>query len=459
MAPQLSPLIEAAPAPVPATSQRGYQPVAEESTVAYPEVRGQLPPELDGSFLRIGPNPLGGRDPRLSVLTGDPMVHGLRLRDGRAEWYRSRWLRTGRVCAALGALPTPGPRHGLSEDCNGNLLRFGRRLYALGDGGVLPIELDEQLGTVARSDFDGTLPGGFSAHPEQDPLTGELFAMAYYHVQPYLRFLTLGPDGAVRRAVPVPLPSPSMVHAFSLTERYVVVYDLPVLFDPAAAAAGSRVPYTWREGHGARIGLLRRDRDDLPVRWIEIEPCYVFHPLNAYEEQDGRVVLDVVRHERVFDRDRLSPGESEPTLWRWTVDPAAGAMTARQLCEIPEEFPRVDDRYRTVRHRYGFAVAMDCRRHGPFAGSALLRHDLAADRTDAHVFGPGRLTGEPTFIPRSPEAPEGDGWVLSLVYDSALDRSELAVLDTRDFTGEPVATVRLPVRVPHGLHSTWVPAL
>jgi carotenoid cleavage dioxygenase-like enzyme len=445
----LSPVAAAPP------TSRGYRPVAEEATVRLPEVAGRLPARLDGSFLRIGPNPLSGaRDPRQNILAGDPMVHGLRIRAGRVEWYRNRWLRTGRVSGALGTLPAPGPRHGLSEDCNGNLLRHAGRLFAVGDGGVLPTEIDEELRTVARSDFDGTLRGGFSAHPEHDPLTGELFATAAYHERPHLRFLTLGPDAAVRRDVPIEVKAPGMVHAFSLTERYAVVYDLPVLFDPAAAAAGSRVPYSWKDGHGARLGVLRRECEDpADVLWIEIEPCYVFHPLNAYEE--GReLILDVVRHTRVFDRDRLSPGESQPTLWRWTVDPVAGTVAQRQLSDLPQEFPRVDERYRTVRHRYGFAVAMDCHRHGPFAGGALLRHDLEAGRTDVHEFGPGRQTGEPAFVPRSDDAPEGDGWLLSLVYDEASDRSELIVLDTREFGGDPVATVR----VPHGLHSAWIPA-
>jgi carotenoid cleavage dioxygenase len=435
----------------------GYRPVAEEVTVRSPEVAGSLPARLDGRFLRIGPNPLGGaRDPRQNVLAGDPMVHGLRIREGRVEWYRNRWLRTGRVCGALGALPTPGPRHGLSEDCGGNLLWHAGRLFAVGDGGVLPIEIDAQLRTVARSDFDGTLGGGFSAHPEHDPLTGELFAMAYYHEEPYLRFVTLGPDGLVRREAAIDVEAPGMVHAFSLTERYAVVYDLPVEFDPCAAAAGSRVPYTWRAGRGGRLGVLRREGGGQDVLWIDIEPCYVFHALNAYEDGD-RLVLDVVRHARVFDRDRLSPGESEPMLWRWTVDPAAGTVVQQQLCDVPEEFPRIDDRYRTVRHRYGFATAMDCGRHGPFAGAALLRHDLETGRTDAHEFGPGRVAGEAVFVPRRDDAPEGDGWLLSLVYDEAVDRSELVVLDTDDFDGDPVATVRLPVRVPHALHSAWIP--
>ena len=443
----------------PPLTHDGSRPVAEEADVPFPRVLGHLPAALDGRFLRIGPNPLGGaRDPRRHALAGDPMVHGLRIRDGAVAWYRNRWLRTGRVCAALDALPTPGPRHGLSEDCGGNLLWHAGRLFAIGDGGVLPVELDAELRTVARSDFGGTLAGGFGAHPERDPLTGELLAMAYSHEEPYLRFVTVGPDGSVRGDVPIDVKFPSMVHAFSLTERYAVVYDLPVRFDPCAAASGSRIPYTWHAGHEARLGVLDRASGGTDVLWIDIEPCYVFHALNAYEE-GGLLTVDVVRHARVFDRDRLGPGESEPTLWRWTVDPVRGTVAQSRLSDVPQEFPRVDDRFRTLRHRYGFATAMDRGgRAGPFAGPALLRHDLRTGRLDVHRYGRGRVAGEAVFVPRSESAPEGDGWLLSLLYDASTDLSELIVLDTEDFTGEPAARVPLPVRAPHALHSAWIPA-
>jgi carotenoid cleavage dioxygenase-like enzyme len=436
-------------------SSGGYLPVADEVSVLSPQVIGELPPGLDGSFLRIGPNPLGRTDPaRHNLLAGDPMVHGLRIRDGRAEWYRNRWVRTDRVSRALGALPTPGPRHGLSDNCNGNILRHAGRTFAVGDGGVLPTELGRDLATVARSDFDGTLPAGLSAHPESDPVTGELYAVAYYHELPYIHYLTIGVDGRVRKAEPIETKNTSMMHAFSLTERYAVIYDLPVTFSPEAAAAGSRVPYTWNDTHGARLGVLPRDGGDADVLWMDIDPCYVFHPLNAYEE-GRRLVVDVVRHQRMFDREPLRPGESAPSLWRWSVDLASGMVTEEQLDDHVEEFPRIDDRFKGSRNRYGFATQMRPG-SGGLAGPALLRHDLDARRTEAHGFGPGRETGEAVFVPRSAIAPEGDGWLMSLVYDGVTDRSDLVVLDTADFTGEPVATVRLPVRVPHGFHATWI---
>lgn len=439
------------------TLSPGSRPVTEEVTVHELDVVGELPVELDGRLLRIGPNPLGPTDPgRDHVLAGDAMVHGIRLGDGRAQWYRNRWVRTDRAVRALGGLPTPGPRHGLSDNANSGLVRHGNRILALGDGGVLPIELSGDLETLARIDFDGTLPNGFSAHPARDPYTGELYALSYYHELSEVSLLTVGADGRVRQAESIAVPDLPMMHAFSLTERYAVIYDLPVTFDGSAAASGSRVPYRWNERHGARLGVLPRTGGQSDVVWTEIDPCFVFHPLNAYET-DRDIVLDVVRHDRVFDRDRLGLGECEPTLWRWTVDRRTGALREqRQLDDRPQEFPRVDDRFAGEKHQHGFSVEVNCDAGG-FAGPALLHHDLAAGRTEVHRFGPGRETGEAVFVPRAPWAPEGDGWLLSFVYDAAEDRSDLVVLDTRDFSGPPAAIVRLPVRVPYGLHVAWLP--
>jgi len=436
----------------------GYRPVADEVRVHRPNVVGELPRQLNGTFLRIGPNALGQTDAaRTHMFSGDPMLHGLRIRDGRAEWYRNRWVRTDRVSRKLGGLPTPGPRHGLSDNANGNLIQHAGRLMVTGDGGALPFEIGRDLETVARLDFDGTLPAGFSAHPERDPLTGELFAMAYYPELPYVNYLTIGVDGRVRKAEPIAVKNTPMMHAFSITERYAVIYDLPVTFSPEAVDAGMRVPYAWNESHGARLGVLPRNGGDGDVLWMDIDPCYVFHPLNAYEA--GRsIIVDVIRHDRVFDRDPLRPSESAPSLWRWTIDLRSGTVQEEQLEDFVEEFPRMDERFKGSYARYGFAVGMRYGEGAALAGPALLRHDLASRRTDMHHLGAGREAGEAVFVPRSANVPEGDGWLLSLVYDKTTDRSDLIVVDTADFTGEPAAIVQLPVRVPHGFHAAWVEA-
>jgi carotenoid cleavage dioxygenase-like enzyme len=431
-------------------NEGGYRPVRDEDFVAEPQVIGTLPVELDGCFLRSGPNAMGGRPAGGHLFAGAPMIHSVRLRDGRAQWYRNRYVRTDAVSRALGTLPAPGPRNGFFDDVNANVIHHAGRTLAVGDGGALPYEIGPQLETLGRTDLDGTLPGGLSAHPQVDSMTGELVAATFTPQSPCVTLLTIGTDGRVTRSTQLPMPGISMMHAFSITRQYAVLYDLPVTYGNGGARAG----YRWDDDHGARLCIVPRSGGAGDVRRIEIEPAYVFHPVNAYEVGSDRIVVDVVRHERAFDHDALRPSESRPALWRWTVDLRAGTVAEQQLSEHCEEFPRMDDRFKGQAARYAFGVQMH--RSG-LAGDALLRHDLRTGTTDVHPVGPGQETGEAVFVPRGPSAPEADGWLLSMVYNAVHDRSEVQVIDTADFTGDPVAVVRLPVRVPHGFHSTWIP--
>lgn len=438
-------------------SSGGYRPVSQETTIDGLEVIGKLPEALDGSFLTIGANPFGRPSPaRDHALAGDGMVHGLRLGQGRAQWYRNRWIRTDNAVRHLGGLPTPGRRQGLSDNANTAIVRHAGKILALGDG-VLPMELSPELETVSRIDFDGTLVGGFASQPVSDPVTGEMYAVVYNHEQAHVDYVTIGADGRVRRTAPIATKNSPMMHAFAHTGRHAVLFDLPVTFDADAAAAGSRVPYTWDENHGARLGVLPREGGDADVLWMEIEPCYVFHVANAFDS-GSYTIVDVVRHARVFDREPPRLGESEPQLWRFTIDRRAGLVHEERLDARPQEFPRVDERFRGEDHRFVLATQVRADRRGALAGPALLRHDLRDGTVETHRLGPAREAGEAVFVPRKPWAPEGDGWVLAMVYDAAEDRSELIVLDTADFAGPPVAVVRLPVRVPHGFHGTWLAA-
>ncbi|MFJ5228470.1 carotenoid oxygenase family protein [Kitasatospora sp. NPDC088391] len=436
----------------------GYRPAPAETTHTDLAVRGVLPPQLDGTFLRIGPNPRGEHDPAVRhAFAGTGMVHGLRLGGGRAHWYRNRLLRDDALARDLGELPVPGPRHGHGGEVNANLVRHAGRTLAVTDG-ALPLVLDAELRTVARTDFDATLPGGFCAHPLTDPVTGELHAVAVDPAGGTAVLLTVDTAGRVREARPVPVKGRPWMHAFALTARHTVLFDLPVAHDEAEARSGSPVPLAWQPDRDARIGIVPRDRPDAAPLWLDLPPCFVFHPVNAFEDAEGRITVDVIRHERAFDRDRLHPSESAPTLWRWTLDPREGAVVERQLDGRVQEFPRIDERRTGLPYRYAFTVELVPGDGAALCGPALLRHDLATGRTDRHAFGPGRQGGEAVFVPRDATAPEGDGWLLTLVYDPAADRSELLVLDTADFTGPPVAVVPLPVRVPHGFHARWVPA-
>jgi len=452
-----------------------FGPVHDEVTAFDLEVTGTLPAQLDGRYLRNGPNPIDADPAKYHWFTGDGMVHGIRLRDGRAEWYRNRWVRSGRVPAALGEPDPGGPRtEGMDNAPNTNVIGLAGRTFAIVEAGAKPVELDDELATVGRCDFDGTLPNGYTAHPKLDPVTGELHAAGYFWARPdVIEYTVISPEGRVTRREDLAVPGSPMVHDMSITEHFAVFYDLPVTFDLGDAAAGATFPYAWNPGYGARVGVLPRDGSGVAdLRWFEVEPCYVFHPLNAYDEvaADGtrRIVMDVVRHDRVFDTSRLGPDESTPTLWRWTIDlgsaagPATGGRVVEtQLEDTAMEFPRVDERVVGRRHRYGFAASVATRTERPgisFDGARILCRDDHTGTLRFHDLGAGRAAGEAVFVPGSPDATGLDGYLMTIVYDAAEDRSDLVVLSAEDLEGGPVATVHLPQRVPFGFHGNWVPS-
>lgn len=435
-----------------------FAPVHEEHTAFDLPVTGTLPPELDGRYLRNGPNPLLTPDPATyHWFVGDAMVHGLSLRDGRAEWYRNRWVRSTAVSEALGEAPKPGERFADMETANTNVIGHAGRTFAIVEAGARPVELTDELDTRCHSDFDGTLPHGYTAHPKRDPETGELHAVSYYWGRPVLEYTITDRQGHVRHRVDIPVEDGPMVHDCSLTETTVVLYDLPVTFSFDAVAAGRSFPYEWNPAHPARIGLLPREGHADDVVWFEVEPCYVFHPLNAYDDGDT-VVLEVVRHPKMFDRDKLGPNDGPPTLWRWTVDRVAGRVREEQLDDTPIEFPRVDERVVGRRHRFGWGTGLGVEGDDiTFRGGGFVRYDLTTGAHETVDFGPGRHPGELVFVPRTADAAEDDGWFLTLVHDRAEHRSELVVLDAAALGDGPVARVHLPLAVPLGFHGNWIP--
>jgi carotenoid cleavage dioxygenase len=438
-----------------------FAPVRREVTAWADEltVAGVIPPELNGRFLRNGPNPVGSPEPSTyHWFTGDGMVHGIRLRDGRAEWYRNRWVRSAAVADALGEEPRLGPTHaGMDFGPNTNVIGHAGRTFALVEAGARPYELTDELDTVGPCDFGGTLSGGYTAHPKRDPLTNELYAVSYFWGWGNdIEVTVLDHEARVRSSRRVAMGGPVSVHDTAITQRHIVLFDLPVLFDMERAAQGLSFPYRWYDDYPARIGLLPRDGDSTEVIWHEIDPCYVFHPMNAYDDTDGTVVLDVVRHASMFRTAFLGPNEGPPTLERWHLDTRGGPVKEDRLDDRGQEFPRIDERRVGLPHRYGYCVTVG-EKHGIVGTeSALLRHDLVAGTSERRTYSAGTTLGEAVFVPRAPDAPEGEGWVMVLVHGGDTGTSSLQILAAEDIGGPPQAVITLPQRVPAGFHGNWV---
>ena len=240
---------------------------------------------------------------------------------------------------------------------NTHIIFHGGRTLATVEAGPRPYELTYELDTVGPSDFGGTLPGGFAAHTKLDHATGELHAIAYFWAWDHVQHVVVDATGKVIRTTDVPIPDGPMMHDFALTPTYVVLLDLPVTFSLDAVAAGKELPYVWNPGHQSRVGLLPRDGSG-GVRWIEVDPCWVFHCLNAHDADNGQVVVDLCQYTDSFDPSTLWAAHGPVTLDRWTIDPVAGKVKQERLDDRGQEFPRVDDRIISRPHRYGYSAAI-----------------------------------------------------------------------------------------------------
>jgi carotenoid cleavage oxygenase len=428
-----------------------FAPVEAETTAFDLSVEGQVPEELEGRLLRIGPNPITAPDASMHHwFVGTGLVHGLRLRGGRAEWYRSRYVGSARVSATLGRAELPGPGRGTRDrGANTNLMSTGGRLFAIADAGSHPVELSYELDSVTRSDFDGTLTESFSAHPRRDPATGEHHVLTYQPGRPTLHYLVVDKAGRARSVAEVLMPHGPLVHDVAITATSVVVLDLPTTFQLNGTVM---FPYAWNPEQAPRIGLLPRSGDVASMQWFDAPSCFVFHIMNAYDE-GSRVIVDVVRHPRMFDKDKRGPNEGRPILARWLLDRATGRLSEAILDDHGSEFPRINGARSGVAYRYGYTAHWaENLTFGP-----AMKHDLTAGRTEIHHYGPGRVTLEPVFVRRQGSVDEDDGWILSYVYDAERNKSDVVILDARNFEGPPVATIRLPVRVPFGFHGGWAP--
>ena len=442
-----------------------HTPMSEELTLAELEVDGEIPLELDGRYLRIGPNPVTPPDPAsYHWFIGDGMAHGLRIRGGKAEWYRNRWIRSNAVSDALGEPRKPGTRHPRTDTANTNIVGIDGRTFAIVEAGGMPVELSDTLDTIAHNPFDDTLQNTFSAHPHLDPATGEMHAICYDAQTPDTVWHTVVDQGGkVVREEPIAVKDGPSIHDCQITKNYALVFDLPAVFSLKRLIAGYAFPFEWNTKHPSRLGLLPRNGKGEDVIWCAIdEPCYVYHPANAFEIEDGpkkgNVVVDVVVHESTYDSSAQGPGGKWVRFERWTADPVAKTVEREVIHDKPQEFPRYDERLTSQPYRYAYCIGLADNEGLDMGGSQLFKHDLETRTTQVRDLGADRHPGEFVFVPRSPDAAEDEGWLIGLVIDAANERTELQILKADDFTGEAQAVIHIPHRIPPGFHGNWVPS-
>lgn len=447
-----------------------YRPVHDEIDADELIVEGELPDALVGSYVRNGPNPLFAPQGAYHLFDGDAMLHGVHL-SGSGAAYRNRWVRSaGMLAEAEAGEPLFG---GLAEfklppedvmakvgmmknTANTNIVWHGGRMLALMEAAP-PTQIDPgALTTMGEFSFGDALAGPMTAHPKVDPATGNLCFFGYSPFPPYLRYHVASPTGELLNTTEIDIPQPVMMHDFVITDRHAVFFDLPAVFDVNALMEGK--PFTrWEPNLGARIGVIALDGTG-ETTWHDIDPCYVFHFLNASEGANG--VIDVVgcRAESLPVSFGDQPaGDLAPMLTRWKLDTSTGAVTTTQLDDRPGDFPRINDALTGRANRYGYLGWLRHVAEGDAAFGGVTAWDFERNTSATWECAPSEACGEPSFAADPNGSAENDGWLTTFTTDLAFDRSYLDVLDARDVAAGPVARVKMPRRVPFGFHGNWFP--
>ncbi len=423
-------------------------------------VDGVLPPDLQGTLVRIGPS-----DPA----PGEPAgaLHGIELRDG----------------AALACVTAP-------SSADANVFWHAGKVLALAESG-LPQQFSR---TLEREQFEGGLTVPIASHVHRDAATGGriLFGVesATETTAPYLRIGEWDASGALSRRMEVQLERATWQHDIGVTARRVVFIESPTEFSetlaerpgedagapaPTPAPAGPAVPFRWTTGSPCWVGVVDREGDGSGVRWIRADPCLVTHVLHAHDDGDA-VVLHVCRYEVPEEGQPVDLGVSVlgaagigmsligrglPVLERWRIE--GESLQRTQIDDRMVEYPTSDPETEGGPFRYGYGVevapTVDSGLEREVDHLGLLRFDLARDEVVAWSPGQYRTASEPLFVRAADGRADDEGWLLSVVHDATRDASDIYVLDASSFGRRgPQAVIHLPSALPFRSHGTWVGA-
>ena len=396
-------------------------------------------------------------------MEGDGMLHAFFIRDGQLN-YRNRWIQTDRfkLERRLGkALSSSfNDTESITEDiphntANTNIIQHAGKLFALQETSC-PLEIHSMnLDTLGEWNYRNQVPQ-MSAHPHFDFDTGEMHSYAYSPGTNDVTYYIFNRDGVVTKAETIQVPYSSFMHDFFITKDYVIFPVLPLTFNFERMQQGKSL-IIWEPEKGAHIGIMPRNGTAKDMIWLSLESFHAFHFMNAYQDGDA-IILDGMKSERAHlfpdaNGKMASISESSPQLTRWIFNLKQKSASTTKLDSMPAEFPRFDERFTGLPYRHGFAAA--CVQSNDLELDALIHYDLTTKSQIIREFGLGNTPSEPIFVPRHLNSAEGDGFILTIVYNKQKDTSDIYILDAMNINKEPLAVVQLPHRIPNGFHGNW----
>ena len=452
------------------------------------EVRGEIPRDIRGTFYRLGGDWLyPPKSPLDAPFSADGYISMFRFSNGRVD-YKGRFVRTPRYLANRKAgrqlfgiyrnraADDPSVRSLSSTVANTTPVVHAGRLFATKED-ARPYEIDPHtLETRGEWDFDGKYQSlTFTAHPKIDPLTGEMICFGYEATGEASRDVFvyfIDRSGRVTREVRLQAPYVSEMHDMAISRTHIVLPMFPLTTDKEWLAAGN-IHWYWDERLPGYLCVLPRDGEAKDARWIKGPSHAMVHTLNATTE-GNRLVLDgSVSDANPFPffpsrtGSPWSPETGTGTIRRWTLDLDSrheGWDEQSPFPMAPGGLPRMDDRFLSMPYRYGymgypdptrpFDVELPGGRAFPITNS-LGRYDMNTGKLDTLFVGSDGTLQEACFVPKSRNAPEGEGYLVGVWDNLAESRSELIVADAQRM--QELARVILPLRISVQVHGVWAP--
>lgn len=453
--------------------QGNYAPVNDELHVDNLDVIGKIPDDLSGIYMRNGPNPQFQPITYTYPFDGDGMIHAVYINKGQAS-YKNRYIETFELLAERRAgkalyggfkCPVPPDPTFVGENAdpfkNGafiHIIRHANQYLAMFEPGspyILNAELDT-IGTWAPPGAKGKFEVG--AHPRLCPKTGEMWMIKYDVRPPFLSVYCIDRLGGLVQSFDIEKEYSTMMHDFALTENYLIFFDCPLVFDVNNLTSGQDL-MSWRPDLGVRIGVMSRETGR--VQWFQTDAFFVFHFANAYE-QGQDIIVDFVRHTELSlsKLETLGTGKkaSPPTLYRTKINLLSQTVQHEQLDDRTIEFPRIKEDRNSLKHRFIYTPTSlgDIKHTLPLIKNALVKYDVETCSSDVHDFGLRCEIDEAIFVPKATGASEDDGYLMLFVYNNDANNSELVILDAKNMKDKPLARIKMPRRVPHGLHGSWM---
>ncbi len=451
--------------------------IHEENIFEDMTVIGEVPKDLNGLYVRNGPNAYYPPDWRYHAYDGDGMLHAVQFHNGKVV-YRNRWVETAGLReerqaghALWKGLKEPPredrPDEPLKNTANTDVKYHAGRLISMWYRSGMPYAVDPYtLETLGQADFGGAI-SRISAHSRPDEHTGELLYFDYGVKAPYMQYGVIGPDRQLKHKIDVPLAGPNLPHDMAVTENYTILHDFPLRPDAEALKAG-RYKVRFHADQPSRFGVVPRYGQSGDIRWFEAKPTYMLHVVNAWEE--GHEVVMVGTPYRVHETadGQLDARRLEQTinlrqrdfqLYEWRFDLNTGKTSERVIDDVLNaEFPAINSAYQGRKNRYSYQVLFPQggREEPRFPG--LVKYDLTTGGYVAYSAGPQYFYNEPGFAPRDNSQSEDDGYLVTVVWNPMDQQSEIQVFDCKGarLAEGPVARIVLPRRVPHGFHATFV---